>query len=244
MSESPDFSPKVAQGPRRFPVLSANPKRVRELRHARKLTQLQLAIAADVSERTVRSAETGKRVRMDSLEQIATAMGVTLLDLVADSNELHSANLTNSQVDQLLLGVRTYVASLDISEIARVLSPTTLINIVGPKEIPFTGEFVGTDGLNRIRDLAEMTMTFIEPTEVTEIHASGNLVVIRGFDCLRSVKTGDSERLWWHHVYEFHEGRVTRLVETFDTHGAYQILCGPKVNRNINGEDSNDFTQP
>ncbi len=68
--------------------LTADGHRLRQLRQARGLTQIDLAKIAGISPRTLRTlrtAEAGGRGRIDFLRFIATALGVEVTDLAAHS---------------------------------------------------------------------------------------------------------------------------------------------------------------
>ena len=60
-------------------------RRLRELRRARGLTQIELAVISGVSARTIRNAEAGRPIRVDFLKFLATAVGVPATDLAADA---------------------------------------------------------------------------------------------------------------------------------------------------------------
>src|SRR5262245_57470735 len=59
-------------------------EKLRHLRRALGWTQLELALRAGVSERTVRSAERGRPIRRDFLDYLAGALGVDLRELARE----------------------------------------------------------------------------------------------------------------------------------------------------------------
>lgn len=223
----PNGQPEAPPNPRRYPSLAVETRRIRDLRHARKLTQLQLAMAAGVSERTVRAAETGKQVRMDSLKGIATALGVELSDLVAGADQLRSAHIGSERVDRLLNALRMYVDEFEIGELSQLFAANGSIEIFGDEKIPFTGEYHGVDGIQTLRERVDATSEYACPSEINEIRGSGDFVVIAGVDTLRSKATGRQDRAAWQHVYEFENERVVRLRETFDTLKVYHLYNDP-----------------
>lgn len=221
----------AASGPNRHPSLSASPKILRDLRRARRMTQLELAVAAGVSERTVRSAETGAQVRIDSLEQIAEALDAVLSDVVSDGNQLITARIGNQQIDRILSALKRYAYQMDVGGFAETLARDAQIEIVGDGMIPFTGAYRGIGGVERLRDTAMTTLDFMAPTEINDVRAGGDFVILRGFDHLRCRANRREDRLSWQHVYEFRHGRVVRIVETFDTLRAYRLFCESNAER-------------
>ncbi len=61
---------------------TALPANLRALREAKGLTQVELAVAAGVSPATVFRVEAGKRPRLDTLEQFAAVLGVSVTELI------------------------------------------------------------------------------------------------------------------------------------------------------------------
>lgn len=64
-----------------------HPHTPRTLRVLAGLTQIELAKAADISDRTVRQLEYGEDVTLDTLRRVAAALGVGFDDLVRAHDE-------------------------------------------------------------------------------------------------------------------------------------------------------------
>lgn len=66
----------------------AEKKRISDWRKERDLTQMQLAVKADVTIGTIQSIEAGRRgVNISTAQRIAEALGVTLVDIEWPSDE-------------------------------------------------------------------------------------------------------------------------------------------------------------
>lgn len=73
-------------------------QRIRELRAERELTQVRLAVAADMNPATLNRIEQGKaNPNIKTLERLAEALGVGLVDLLADDSKKEQASLWSEE---------------------------------------------------------------------------------------------------------------------------------------------------
>jgi transcriptional regulator with XRE-family HTH domain len=189
---------------------------IRRLRKARRLTQAELAVVAGVSERTVRNAETGRRVQVEFLGYLATALGAELEDFVREGAELRAATRQQQRIGLIREAVDAYAVRDDFWPLRRLLSPKATIRIVAPAEVPFAGEFCGYEGLKRLFDLSREYVHYLEAPKVAEIRASGNFVILNGTDRFRVIGTSRYYEGWWQHIYEYEKGQIVRADVTAD----------------------------
>jgi transcriptional regulator with XRE-family HTH domain len=190
-----------------------------QVRRARRLTQTALALRAGVSERTVRNAESGRRVRRDFLEYLAAALGVELVDIILDPDELRVANAEAERAERVVTAIHALARDQNLGEFRQILDARKFHSYCpGPAELPFSGEHRGIDGLQRVIDRVRDIMIYDQPAVVSEVRSSGNFVILSGVDHIRSVSTGLAGAAWWHHIYEFHDGKIVRLDSLTDTH--------------------------
>jgi transcriptional regulator with XRE-family HTH domain len=95
--------------------------RFRQLRKARRLTQQELARLAGASERTVRNAEAGQRVRQEFLDYLAAALGVDLLDVVQEPEELQIAKREQANVSHLLSALEAFAYDRDLTALRSLM---------------------------------------------------------------------------------------------------------------------------
>ena len=197
---------------------------MRQVRRARGLTQTELAVRVGVSERTVRNAEAGRLVRLDFLRFLAAALGVDVHELALDPDELRVAMQGQNRIDHVLSAIDAQTKAGDLSPFFDLASPNMRMNMPGPAEVPFTGEFRGADGFKRFLEGAMKYLQFDAPSEILDIRSGGNLVVISGVDKLRAAATGRSFSTRWMHVYEFDNGHIVRLDNWGDHSGALRAF--------------------
>lgn len=201
-------------------------KRLRELRQARGLTQSELAAAAGVSDRTIRNAEAGRRIRVDFLRYLAIALGVEPAVIAADCQTLEAASIEEKNVARILSAMQTYVPDYDLSGYREILGPDTFTRLPGPSLIPVCGEYRGIDGFQKLRERAHASFRH-EEIPTLDIRASGNLVLIQFMDRARAIPTGLTYSAWCQYIFEFDRGRVKRIDNFFDTYALAQAFDPP-----------------
>lgn len=196
--------------------IQVNAVRFRQIRLARQFTQQQLAKLAGVSERTVRNAEAGRRVRLDFLGYLSSVLAVEVQEIVLDSDELRTAQLEQTRAGHIMAAINAIVNERDFSELFSLVSKDVIISVPGPKSVPFCGDYRGVDGMRTLGDRSLESIEYERATEFTEIRSSGKLVVVTGRDWFHAISTGKSISPWWQHIYEFDKGRIVRIDDWTD----------------------------
>lgn len=198
---------------------------MRVLRRARGLSQLELAMAANVSDRTVRSAETGKRIRVDVLERLATVLGVELVDLINDKDELRSALLVNANVDRVLQTYAAYIEQWDLGPLRELAAPQVTIDVLATEELLCTGRFRGIEEIERLRDEAfALFDPYSQEFEIQEIRAYGPLVIINGEDVLHNVGKHKEVRMQSTLIFTFNKTQLERVEHFTNSHAFFKCL--------------------
>ena len=90
---------------------------ISQIRRSQGFTQLELALRAGVSERTVRNAERGQAIKHDFLKFIASGLGVSLPEVVHSVDHLQLREHWQLNVDRLLSGFGALLIEHDPSRL-------------------------------------------------------------------------------------------------------------------------------
>lgn len=137
-----------------MPSLEPQGDKLQSLRRALGFTQLELALRAGVSERTVRNAERGRPINRDFLEYLAGALGVPLAEVVQPSGELDRHLRWQRNVGRMLDGLGRMLSEHDSSDLLDVSHREIVFHMHG--NIPnmacgrnMFGEFRKESGIKR-----------------------------------------------------------------------------------------------
>ena len=208
MDGLPPNTDDILKSPRIQPLS----ERIRGLRRARRLTQLQLATLADVSERTIRNAEKGLPVRLASLAAISVALDADYEDLVNDREQLlyvQNSHGRASLVLEMLQHLATETTSLPLRDVSH---SGIRLRINGPVWLPNLGEYRGFDQLDKWdAEYRKYQERVPRGVRIEEIHGAGDFVIARGCDIYPEESLTTKQHAWWTNVLQFEEGRVVRV---------------------------------
>jgi transcriptional regulator with XRE-family HTH domain len=194
--------------------------KLRSLRRALGLTQIELALVAGVSERTIRNAERGRPIDHAFLSFIAGALGVTLSEVAMQSTELADHSRWMKNCEKLLFGLQHSMEKHDPRPLTEYLHPEFELHQVGT--IPgvdllqlVTGDYFGPDEFQRF---VERTQQFwahdLNGSVVIEApKGDADTVMIRGFHELRREDGGVA---WgrFQFVADFEDEKIRAVVAT------------------------------
>jgi len=199
-------------------------EKVRSFRRALGLTQLELAVRADVSERTVRHAEGGRPIKRDYLECIAGALGVDFRE-IARQPELFAGELAwRKNVDTTLRLVEATVANGDLACLKDLALPGLQINCRIDRQLVYAQlrpeygrEFRGYGGADRMIDLCqEFNARTLDRVNLMEPpRGGGDLVVLQGTYLVR-YSSGNEDEMYCVFIAEFEDTRIRR-IDLIDT---------------------------
>jgi transcriptional regulator with XRE-family HTH domain len=221
--------------------------KLRSFRRARGWTQLELAITAGVSERTIRNAERGRPLRPDFLGFLASALDVEAEELVNDPTALRPARRSERLAERIVEAFKcVYIEQnahsyLEIVHGECQLSQRFMRTMRCDESSQVTdfwarmsGSFCGADGVRRFVDhllpwanwMAEHDHQF----DLDPMRASGNLVILSGISSWVSPVDGMRVFVRGTHIYQFERERI-RGFEGF------QAPCDPPEARtaSVNG---------
>lgn len=178
-----------------------------------------------MSERTVRSAEAGARIKLDVLQRLATELKVELVDLVSDQDELRGALLANANVDRVLETYAAYIEEWDLGPLRELAAPQLTIDVLATEELLCTGRFRGIEEIERLRDEAYAVFEpFSQEFEVQEIRAYGPLVIINGEDILHNVGKHQEVRMQSTLIFTFNSSKLERVEHFTNSHAFFKCL--------------------
>jgi transcriptional regulator with XRE-family HTH domain len=205
-----------------MPSVTPYGEKIQSLRKALGLTQLQLALRAGVSERTVRNAERGRPLKRDFLQFIAVALEIDVRELARIPAELSGffdwqRNVT--VVNELL---HRACFTYDITGLTDVVHPRfdAKYNIEGMNMGGLAERYIqartGVDEAKRMIDwMGDFSTRIVERTTTFQPPAGdGKLVVLRGTDHIK-YSNGFDEHAWYLHVIEF-DGERMRKWEQYN----------------------------
>ncbi len=128
---------------------------IRATREALGMTQVECAKAADVSERTIRYAESGKPIRPDLAERLARVLSYSMDALLVNVQELTpSSSSTASPEEQwtryasrLMRAYTEFAGSGCIDALLRILHPDVVLRSSATPGTPFNGTYHGHVGI-------------------------------------------------------------------------------------------------
>ena len=197
-------------------------EKLRHLRRALGWTQLELALRAGVSERTVRSAERGRPVRREFLDYLAGALGVDLRELAREPATVAGLVRWRRNAEALRKNLFRLHYERDAGPLIEMLHPKCELEIrwdQGPHEVyaagmarDLQGKFMDSSGFQRSIDLSlefssrliERNYTFHTPL------GDDNLVILRGGEVFTDI-SGDRESVWSVQAFEFDDQWILRM---------------------------------
>lgn len=190
-----------------------NGKQVAGFRRLKGLTQKQLAKIAGYSERLVRKAEAGGSLSAQTVRDLASALGhegVTIFpeDLICSPEQLAL---------DFLKAFGEYQTEM-LTHVKHFIDPEIILVCAGdPKKIPFAGEWIGHEGMDRwvrtfFATLLRPEKNYYKPSVLSH----GNTVVTWGQD-LAHVPNLPALSMWVTQRFEFQQGKLIRFDNMFDT---------------------------
>jgi transcriptional regulator with XRE-family HTH domain len=193
-----------------MPNFEINGDKLRSFRRARGWTQLELAIIAGVSERTVRNAERGRPLRRDFLDFLATALDVGAEDLVGDPTALRPVRRSERLVQRIGAALDSLYSEQNVRACVELAQPGCELSHQASISLPFAGSFRGPDGLRRYFDivLPWLRSSIDYQISVDAMRASGNLVIIKGIDSWVSPDDGSRQFYRFLQIHQFERERI------------------------------------
>ena len=169
-----------------MPSVTPKGELISQIRRSQGFTQLELALRAGVSERTVRNAERSHAVKHDFLKFIASGLGVSLPEVIQSIDQSHLRQQCQLNADRLLSGFGVLLNEHDPSRLLSFVARDIDIRREGGfPEMAFGdylfGEFRGAAEAERLlNDCCQFWQTCGDVDHYVETPVgAGDVVVLR-----------------------------------------------------------------
>ena len=203
--------------------IPTNGEMVRSLRKRRAWTQEQLATVCDCSVRTIRSAERGRRLNVETLNQIAAVLEVPMTSLV------NAPPVSKSDLQRRCDLIRDWHDCYLEQRVGRLLEMhhrETFLELPGTQGMPAGGDFHGIEQHIEHYEEAFQVFPIIEVKELP-IDAVNDRVFARPTATLRSEATGQEFTLTHANVFKIFEGKIVHRITYMDL-STYRDTLNPK----------------
>ena len=187
---------------------------IRHYRKQLKLTQLQLAVKAGLSERVVRKAENDELLRADSLELLASALGTAAMPL-------HARDLTSDPLAIAQAYMRSYLqyGADSPRQSEDLFAPDVVMAIhTDDANLQFAGDFHGVDGIEKMIRYAYAQFTHVKK-DFGRWSVNGQRAVALCEEVLQATASPDSPLLhtWILPEYAVVGGQISRIDNYIDS---------------------------
>ena len=168
--------------------ITPNSAQLKRLRQSHGLTQLEVAQLAGVSERTVRNAESGKRLFRDFLEYIAGALEVPLVEVATFPKELC---VDRAMARRILTAFFRLFDEGSFGELKDLFASTATLVQPGPPGIPLYGTFHGAEIEKFYQEQCIPLLQFrTEQPQVQSVYVGENFISVYTTDAGLGAPTG------------------------------------------------------
>ena len=180
-------------------------------------SQLDLALRAGVSERTVRNAEKGRPLHHDFLGFLAKALGLPVAEITLSTAEFKTHSRWESHVALLAQVLGELATNHDGSGILDLIRPDVQLDCFGsqcdfePMNQQFNN-YYGESGVKRYLEFGQRTLDACDTVEfnIAPPQGGGDIVLFRSHDHYRG-RCGLAFSIKSFNLVEFVGGRIARL---------------------------------
>ncbi|MFC6879171.1 MULTISPECIES: nuclear transport factor 2 family protein [Actinomadura] len=116
----------------------------------------------------------------------------------------------------------------DVTAIHELLSEDFHWDYFGPPELPWAGTYVGRQGVDRFFEIVGGLIE-VEEFEALQYTAEGDRVVAFGTSSARVLASGARYTTHWVNIFTLAGGRITRLLDVYDTGTVLAALRAPST---------------
>jgi transcriptional regulator with XRE-family HTH domain len=194
-------------------------EKIKSFRASLGLTQLQLALRAGVSERTVRSAERGRPLKLEFLDFLATALGVGVREVVREQAEIASQLEWQHNAETLQEFLKRSLTAGEAADLVDLIHPEyeTVFHFGSLRCGEILAKYPRRSGIDEARENIDFlhdlhSQIASRNARIGPAQGAGQLVVFRAEDCIQ-YRDGLTEFGHAVHLIEFEGRRIRRWTE-------------------------------
>jgi uncharacterized protein len=112
----------------------------------------------------------------------------------------------------------------DLEAALDLVSDDTLWIVYGPAELPFAGEFSGPSGVKQFLEALVTTQREVK-VEISDRIVQGNKALFAGVYSAIITATGKTLSVSFAHIWTVDNGKISKLVDFFDTAAVHAAYC-------------------
>ncbi len=212
-------------------IVRGVPTNVRSLLEARLkqgLTQEQLSSKAELDVKTVRNAEQGKRIDLETIARLADVLGIRLSDALSQVDSIAHSNLVDGhkQVNEHKQIVEKWQMawnSCDSDGLASFYHPNATLYLPGEPHLAFSGEHCGRARIQHIHQVMWQQIPTDPSSTEYRIRVCEDLVLWQGH---QGFYTSDRNlhRLSYVQIFEFEDLLISEHHVQFDTLALWRLI--------------------
>ncbi len=184
------------------------------------LTQEQLAAKADIDVKTIRNAESGKRLDLSTIQRVAQCLLIPWQELLQESLQF-DAKTCKAIIAKWL---RAWIHQ-DVQMIVDLYTPSARVMIAGAPTIPFAGEHLGRDAIQSTFELAWQWISCSHRHRSKySVFVANKQVLLSTFGLLESPNRASVTMTSLQH-FVFQDQFISQHRIEYDTLAMHRLLC-------------------
>lgn len=204
---------------------------IRQRRKTLGLTQEQLASQASCDTKTVRRAEQGKNLDTYTLAKIATALAISFVDVIQQTQLLDASQQRNILVVEQLAAAFN---ERNVDGVMKLCHEDIVMYAPGSPDLRFGGVFRGRNEVRRMHEIAFAAAVTeqLTPANVSYI-AVEDYVIARGTAAMKGIGNNRKQKFAFTHMIRIKNDKVIEFSAGYDSLAINKLLTS-------RGEDRQD----
>ncbi len=179
----------------------------------------------------------------DSSPEESSRMDAQFIDSIPGAFREGDANVEEKREESgnisLVEQIYRAIAGGDFDSLGDIMAEDVTLEIIGPPSGPFSGKY---QGRAQVIETSRRNFSQVEAQrpEILSVIAQGNTVVVVGRESGKFRPTGREYGLHWMHQYTFRDGKLTHILELFDSASVLHI-AEPEYERENTPEENKEM---